>query len=61
LVTGGLKVRFYAGAPLISPEGIKLGTLCPHTTATKVSTKAQQLDDWSEMAEEVVYNMISVW
>jgi GAF domain-containing protein len=60
LVTGGLGVRFYAGAPLISPEGPKLGTLCLIDTKPRPQglTKAQQRR-LSEMAEEVVYNMIS--
>jgi GAF domain-containing protein len=60
LVTGPLGVRFYAGASLVSPEGPKLGTLCIIDMKPRPEglTKAQQRR-LSEMAEEVVYNMIS--
>jgi GAF domain-containing protein len=53
-------VRFYAGAPLISPEGPKLGTLCLIDMKPRPEgmTKADQ-KRLTEMAEEVVFNMIS--
>jgi GAF domain-containing protein len=60
LVTGGLKVRFYAGAPLISPEGPKLGSLCiiDFKARPEGLTRTEQ-NRLTAMAEEVVYNMIS--
>jgi PAS domain S-box-containing protein len=52
-VTGQIGIRFYAGVPLISPEGHHLGTLCvldtvPHTPS------AEQLDDLQTLAQMVM-------
>ncbi len=59
LVTGGPMIRFYAGAPLLTPEGARVGSLCvidtkPHPEGLTSSEK----DRLVVLAQEVVYNMV---
>lgn len=56
LVTGEAGVRFYAGAPLKSPEGYNLGTLCVMDTRTR-SFGARERKALMDLAEFVMYQM----
>ncbi|KAL7557917.1 hypothetical protein ACA910_022528, partial [Epithemia clementina (nom. ined.)] len=56
----GLKIRFYAGAALISPEGYKLGTLCiisPQVRLQGLSVSEQET--LHELAAMVVSTMVA--
>jgi len=56
-VTGELHVRFYAGTPLISPEGEILGTLCVLDNKSRDSFGVAQKEELKAMAVLVVQVM----
>lgn len=54
LVTGNPNIRFYAGAPLITPEGVPLGTLCAIDRRPRELSVAQQ-DALAALARQVMW------
>jgi len=50
VVTDGLKVRSYAGVPLVTPEGFPLGTLCV------IDNRVKQLDEFQIKSLEKLAN-----
>ncbi len=53
LVTGDPNLRFYAGAPLQTPDGFQLGTLCVLDRTPRELTK-QQLDALGALSRQVM-------
>lgn len=56
LVTGPTGMRFYAGAPLITPDGHALGTICVFDRAPR-DLSPDQVDALSALARQVVAQM----
>lgn len=57
LVTGSPFIRFYAGAPLVTPEGYVLGTLCVIDQKPRTIPNPSQLDALKALADSVVMYM----
>lgn len=55
-VLGGLKVRYYAGAPLIAPSGHRLGSLCVVDTHPR-TLEARQTEALQRLARQVIAQM----
>ncbi|MEO8080056.1 MAG: GAF domain-containing protein [Caldimonas sp.] len=53
LVTGEPRIRFYAGAPLVSSSGHALGTICILDTAPR-TLSAERMDTLRFLAQQVV-------
>ena len=53
LVTGDPRIRFYAGAPLLTQDGHMLGALCVVDTVPR-SLEAKQLEQLQFMAQQVM-------
>ncbi|MCP3734103.1 PAS domain-containing protein [Sphingomonas sp. RP10(2022)] len=54
LVTGDLHIRFYAGAPLISDDGIPLGSLCVIDTVPRDGLTPLQMQGLATLADNVM-------
>ncbi|EAU42115.1 putative signal transduction histidine kinase with GAF domain [Fulvimarina pelagi HTCC2506] len=55
LVTGEPKIRFYAGAPLVTPDGHVLGTLCIIDVVSRPQGfSVNQAEDLKKLADQVV-------
>src|SRR6185295_8908428 len=55
-VTGEPKVRFYAGAPLITPQGQAVGALCVMDRVARTIT-AQQVEALKTLAHQIVTHL----
>jgi CheY-like chemotaxis protein/signal transduction histidine kinase len=60
LVTGYPKVRFYAGAPLVCPEGYRLGALCVMDTKARAEVTLEEKQSLMELAAMAMETLVDL-
>ena len=56
-VTGALHARFYAGAPLITPDGARIGTICVLDTKPRPALTGDEQDSLAALARMTVHHL----
>jgi signal transduction histidine kinase/CheY-like chemotaxis protein len=56
-VTGGPRARFYAGVPIISPKGLKIGAICVLDDETHEGLNKKEIDFMQEMGAAVMSHL----
>ncbi len=57
MVVGSCKIRFYAGAPLITPEGLRIGTLAIMDTRPRAVPSEEENASLADLAMVVVHEL----
>lgn len=58
LVTGDPGIRFYAGAPLTTPEGFRVGTFCLIDVAPRAEFPPEQIEQLRRIADAVMQGLV---